>query len=70
MIPHKIKVTAVIPGGTESASWENVKLADDRLMPAVDVARMMLAAYNTSHQTVVEEIYLRPIKKDVHEDEF
>ena len=70
MIPHKIKVTAVIPGGTESASWENVKLADDRLMPARDVASMMLAAYKTSYQTVVEEIYMRPMLKDVREDEF
>lgn len=70
MIPYKIKVTAVLPGATESASWDNVKLVADRIMPAQDVASMMLAAFKTSHQTVVEEIYMRPMLKDVHEDEF
>ncbi len=70
MIPYNIKVTAVLPGATESASWENVKLVIDRIMPARDVANLMVAAFNTSHQTVVEEIYLRPMKKDVSEEEF
>ena len=70
MIPHNIKVTAVIPGATESASWENVKLPPNRLMPAMDVANMMVAAFKTAPQTVIEEIYMRPMKKDIREDEF
>lgn len=70
MIPHNIKVTAVIPGATESASWENVKLPPNRMMPAMDVANMMVAAFKTAPQTVIEEIYMRPMKKDIREDEF
>ncbi|TSA49436.1 MAG: SDR family oxidoreductase [Sphingobacteriales bacterium] len=70
MIPHNIKVTAVIPGATESASWETVKLPPNRMMPAMDVANMMVVAFKTSPHTVVEEIYMRPMKKDISEDEF
>lgn len=70
LIPYNIKVTAVIPGATESASWENVKLVANRIMPATDIASMMVASFKTSKQTVVEEIYMRPMKKDISEEEF
>ena len=70
LIPFNIKVTAVIPGATDTPSRETVKLPPNRMMPAMDVANMMMAAFKTSPQTVVEEIYMRPMKKDISEEEF
>ena len=70
LIPHNIKVTAVIPGATDTPSWAGVNLPPNRMMPAEDVANLMLAAFKTSPQTVVEEIYMRPMKKDIMEEEF
>ncbi len=70
LIPYNIKVTAIIPGATDTPSWKTVKLPPNRMMPAMDVANMMVAAFKTSPQTVVEEIYMRPMKKDISEEEF
>jgi len=55
-----IKVTSVLPGATWSRSWSGAELAEDRLMPAVDVAESIWMAYHTSPSTVIEEIILRP----------
>ena len=55
-----IRVTAVMPGATKTASWDGVDLPDERFMPAEDVAAAILSAWKMSPRTVVEEIVLRP----------
>ncbi len=55
-----IRVTAVLPGATRTASWAGVDLPDDRFMKAEDVAETIYSAYALSKNTVVEEILLRP----------
>lgn len=55
-----VRVCCVYPGGTESPSWEGSGVANDRLMPAEDVATAFLALYRMTRRTVVEEIILRP----------
>lgn len=65
MIPHQIKVTAVIPGATFTSSWEGSDLPEERFIRAEDVANAVWSAYTMSPQTVVEEILVRPMKGDI-----
>ena len=58
--PHGIKVTAVCPGATMSASWDGFEIDPQRIMEADDVAKMVYAASQLSPQAVVEDIIMRP----------
>ncbi|MCX2745778.1 SDR family NAD(P)-dependent oxidoreductase [Mangrovivirga sp. M17] len=55
-----IRVTAVMPGATYTASWEGFDIDPNRLMKPEDVANSVLSAYKMSKGTVVEDIVLRP----------
>ncbi len=60
-----IKVTAVLPGATLTASWEGVDLPESRFMKSEDVAEAVWSAFAMSERTVVEEIVLRPQLGDI-----
>jgi short-subunit dehydrogenase len=60
MKPHGIRVTAILPGATLTASWEGVDLPAERFMRPEDVATAVYGAYSMSRQSVVEEIIIRP----------
>ena len=60
MKPYGIKVTAVLPGATMTASWEGADIDPKRIMEVYDVAEMIYAASKLSPQAVVEDIILRP----------
>ena len=60
MKPNGIKVTAVLPGATMSASWAGASIDPNRIMEANDIATMIYAASQLSAQAVVEDIILRP----------
>lgn len=63
--PHQIKVTAVLPGATLTASWEGVDLPAERFMKPDDVADLVFSAYALSKNSVVEEILIRPQLGDI-----
>jgi hypothetical protein len=65
MKDYGIRVTAILPGATKTASWEGVDLPDDRFMKAEDVADTVFTAYNLSQRSVVEEIIIRPQLGDI-----
>lgn len=60
--PHGVKVTAVLPGATRTASWDGFadSLPEDRLMDPADVAELIFSTYSLSARSVVEEIIVRP----------
>ncbi len=58
--PKGIKVTAVMPGATLSASWDGFDIDPSRIMEVNDVAEMILAASKLSPMAVVEDIVMRP----------
>jgi short-subunit dehydrogenase len=60
-----IRVTAVMPGATRTASWDGVNLPDERFMKTEDVAETIYASYILSARTVVEEIVIRPQLGDI-----
>lgn len=57
---HNVKVTAILPGATLTASWEGVDLPPERFMKSQDVANSIWSAYTMSENSVVEEILIRP----------
>ncbi|CAN5597602.1 SDR family oxidoreductase [soil metagenome] len=63
--PHGIKVTAILPGATLTASWEGTDLPEERFMKPEDVADSAWAAYSLSKSAVVEEILIRPQLGDI-----
>lgn len=63
--PHGVKVTAILPGATLTASWEGTDLPEDRFMKPTDVADSAWAAYTLSKSAVVEEILIRPQLGDI-----
>lgn len=60
-----VKVTAVLPGATLTASWEGVDLPPDRFMKPEDIAETVFCAWNLSERAVVEEILVRPQLGDI-----
>jgi short-subunit dehydrogenase len=62
---YNIKVTAVLPGATKTASWDGVDLPDDRFIKPEDVAESIYNVYQLSPNTVVEEILIRPQLGDI-----
>lgn len=60
-----IRVTAVLPGATKTASWDGVDLPDERFMMVEDVAETIYSAYSLSKRSVVEEIIIRPQLGDI-----
>jgi short-subunit dehydrogenase len=63
--PFNIKVTAVLPGATKTASWEGVDLPEERFIKPEDVANSIYSVYQLSPNTVVEEILIRPQLGDI-----
>jgi short-subunit dehydrogenase len=63
--PHGVKVTAILPGATYTASWEGVDLPPERFMKAEDVASAISNAYGMSPGAVAEEILIRPQLGDI-----
>ncbi len=60
-----IRVTAVMPGATKTASWEGVDLPEERFMKVEDIADAVYAAYALSGRSVVEEMIIRPQLGDI-----
>ncbi|MEJ0032666.1 MAG: SDR family oxidoreductase [Bacteroidota bacterium] len=60
-----VRVTAVLPGATLTASWEGTKLPGERFMDPQDVAESVWGAYSLSPRSVVEEILIRPQLGDI-----
>lgn len=57
---HNVRVTAILPGATLTASWEGVDLPPERFIKSEDVAMALFNAYNLSENSVIEELLIRP----------
>lgn len=62
---HGIRVTAVHPGATYTASWKGVDLPEERFIQASDVAESIWSASQLSRSTVIEELVMRPQLGDI-----
>ncbi|MCP4521244.1 MAG: SDR family oxidoreductase [Cytophagales bacterium] len=55
-----VRVTAILPGATFTASWEGIEIPEERFMKASDVADAVWGAFQLSKQTCVEDLLIRP----------
>lgn len=55
-----IKVTAIMPGATWSASWAGAPFPEERLMQAADIAHAVSSVLQMKPGAVVEEMVIRP----------
>lgn len=62
---YGIKVTALLPGPTYTASWEGVDLPMERFMQPQDVAACLWNAFVLSQSAVVEDVVMRPLPGDI-----
>ncbi len=65
MKPFGIRVTAIIPGSTLTASWDGTELPESRFIESEDIANTIYNAWSLSKNTVIEEIIMRPQLGDV-----
>jgi short-subunit dehydrogenase len=65
MKEHNIRVTAVLPGATLTASWEGVNLPPERFIRPEDVAELIYSAWHISPSAVVEDLLVRPQLGDI-----
>jgi short-subunit dehydrogenase len=65
MKPYGICVTAVLPGAVMTDSWEGFDNSSRRIMEAKDIAKLVVAASDLSHQACVEDIIVRPLLGDL-----
>lgn len=65
MKTHGVRVTAVLPGATRTASWEGTDLPEERFIRPEDVADSVWSAFSASPRTVVEEVLIRPQLGDI-----
>ncbi len=65
LMPHGVKVTAVLPGAVMTDSWSDFDNSESRIMQPQDIAQMVYAASQLSAAACVEEIIVRPLLGDL-----
>ncbi|MBK7425674.1 MAG: SDR family oxidoreductase [Saprospiraceae bacterium] len=65
LMGQNVKVTAVMPGATWSASWDGAPFPEERLMRAEEIASILFDTAQLHPTAVVEEIIIRPLLGDL-----
>ncbi|MCJ0742770.1 SDR family oxidoreductase [Pedobacter montanisoli] len=58
---HNIKVTAILPGSTLTASWEGTTISPEKFVQPQDIAQLITCVLNLSKGVNVDEIMLTPL---------
>ncbi|GAB1463788.1 SDR family oxidoreductase [Pedobacter sp.] len=61
LAPHHVKVTAIIPGATYTASWEGTTLNQAKFVQPEDVAKTLATILTLSSGVNIDEIVLKPL---------
>ncbi|RYF19964.1 MAG: SDR family oxidoreductase [Flavobacteriales bacterium] len=60
LAPHQVKVTAIIPGSTYTASWEGTSLDQAKFVQPEDVAKAVITILDLSDGANVDELTITP----------
>lgn len=60
LMPYHVKVTAIIPGATFTASWEGTTLDQQKFVQPEDVAKSIVTILNLSDGANVDEVTITP----------
>lgn len=58
---HRIKVTAILPGSTLTASWEGTTIAKEKFVQPEDIAHTLYTILNLSEGVNVDEVVMTPL---------
>jgi len=61
MQPYGVKVTAIIPGSTLTASWDGMDVDKDKMVLPEDISSAIVNIYNMSAGANVDEIIIKPV---------
>ncbi|MDF3076750.1 MAG: short-chain dehydrogenase/reductase [Sphingobacteriaceae bacterium] len=65
LMPHNVKVTAILPGSTLSDSWAGTDIPPERFVLVEDIASAVLNCLNMSIGCNVDELLIRPVKGEI-----
>jgi short-subunit dehydrogenase len=65
MKPHGVRVTSIMPGATQTSSWDGEEVEEGRLMKPGDIAELIWTSFSLSSLSVVEDIVVRPQLGDI-----
>jgi len=65
LMKSEVKVTAILPGSTFTASWEGTDLPPERFVSPEDIASGVLMCLGASSGANVDELIIRPLKGQV-----
>jgi 3-oxoacyl-[acyl-carrier protein] reductase len=58
---YNVKVTAILPGSTLTASWEGTDIPEDKFVQPEDIANTIYHVLNLSTGANVDEVIIKPI---------
>lgn len=61
---YKVKVTAILPGSTLTASWEGTTIPSETFVQPEDIANSVYSILNLSSGANVDELIVTPLKFD------
>ncbi|MGA2800366.1 MAG: SDR family oxidoreductase [Candidatus Micrarchaeaceae archaeon] len=64
---HNIGVSTIYPGAVFTDEWKGTTRPKENFIKPEDIGKVVRAILETSPQTVIEEVILRPIGGDFHE---
>lgn len=62
---HGIRVTALMPGATDTLIWGDASVDNARMMPADEIAKAVTAILLTGESAMMEEVVIRPLGGDL-----
>lgn len=62
LLPDGVKVTAIIPGSTLTASWEGTDVPPGHFIDPDDIAGAVIQCLNTSLGANIDELIIRPMR--------
>ncbi len=65
MKPFGVRVTSILPGATQTSSWDGEDVDEGRLMKPEDIAELIWVSFSLSARSVVEDIVVRPQLGDI-----
>lgn len=60
LTPYNVKVTAILPGATHTASWKGTTIPSENFVQPGDIADLLYAALNLSSAANVDELIVKP----------
>lgn len=65
LMPHNVKVTAILPGSTLTSSWDGTDIAAERFIAAGDIAKAVAYCLELSAGANTDDIIITPLSGQI-----